>query len=379
MRKRNITAAALMVAFGLSIAQAGAQDIVIGGVFPLTGGVSYDGQTDMNGAKTAVEEINAAGGVLGRKIKFVTEDGACNPTNSVGAAEKLISQQKVVALIGALCSSATGAVAETVRKYKIPQITGVSTAERLTEEGNPWFFRATTTTKLNGMSLAQPLLEMSGGKKKIAFIVTSDDWGRSAVAAYGDAFRKLGASIVATEYFDRNDTDFTEHLTKIRAAAPDVIFSVGGFQNAANVTIQARQLGINIPILGEGAFCSDSWAKLVGGFTANVVGILEWVPGIADEANTKFIQNYQKAFKEIPTKFSAAGYNTMHILADAIRRAGSTDPEALRKALAETDYKGIMGRYRFDAKGQAYDFDVLLVEWKDGKSVVKRKAEIAKQ
>jgi branched-chain amino acid transport system substrate-binding protein len=379
MRKRNITAAALMVAFGLSIAQAGAQDIVIGGVFPLTGGVSYDGQTDMNGAKTAVEEINAAGGVLGRKIKFVTEDGACNPTNSVGAAEKLISQQKVVALIGALCSSATGAVAEAVRKYKIPQITGVSTAERLTEEGNPWFFRATTTTKLNGMSLAQPLLEMSGGKKKIAFIVTSDDWGRSAVAAYGDAFRKLGASIVATEYFDRNDTDFTEHLTKIRAAAPDVIFSVGGFQNAANVTIQARQLGINIPILGEGAFCSDSWAKLVGGFTANVVGILEWVPGIADEANTKFIQNYQKAFKEIPTKFSAAGYNTMHILADAIRRAGSTDPEALRKALAETDYKGIMGRYRFDAKGQAYDFDVLLVEWKDGKSVVKRKAEIAKQ
>jgi branched-chain amino acid transport system substrate-binding protein len=379
MRKRNITAAALMVAFGLSIAQAGAQDIVIGGVFPLTGGVSYDGQTDMNGAKTAVEEINAAGGVLGRKIKFVTEDGACNPTNSVGAAEKLISQQKVVALIGALCSSATGAVAETVRKYKIPQITGVSTAERLTEEGNPWFFRATTTTKLNGMSLAQPLLEMSGGKKKIAFIVTSDDWGRSAVAAYGDAFRKLGASIVATEYFDRNDTDFTEHLTKIRAAAPDVIFSVGGFQNAANVTIQARQLGINIPILGEGAFCSDSWAKLVGGFTANVVGILEWVPGIADEANTKFIQNYQKAFKSIPTKFSAAGYNTMHILADAIRRAGSTDPEALRKALAETDYKGIMGRYRFDAKGQAYDFDVLLVEWKDGKSVVKRKAEIAKQ
>jgi branched-chain amino acid transport system substrate-binding protein len=363
----------------LSIAQAGAQDIVIGGVFPLTGGVSYDGQTDMNGAKTAVEEINAAGGVLGRKIKFVTEDGACNPTNSVGAAEKLISQQKVVALIGALCSSATGAVAETVRKYKIPQITGVSTAERLTEEGNPWFFRATTTTKLNGTSLAQTLLEMSGGKKKIAFIVTSDDWGRSAVAAYGDAFKKLGASIVATEYFDRNDTDFTEHLTKIRAAAPDVIFSVGGFQNAANVTIQARQLGINIPILGEGAFCSDSWAKLVGGFTANVVGILEWVPGIADEANTKFIQNYQKAFSEMPTKFSAAGYNTMHILADAIRRAGSTDPEALRKALAETDYKGIMGRYRFDAKGQAYDFDVLLVEWKDGKSVVKRKAEIAKQ
>src|SRR3954451_13715814 len=333
----------------------------------------------MNGAKTAMEEINAAGGVLGRKIKFVTEDGACNPSQSVAAAEKLISQQKVVALIAALCSSGSGAVAEVVRKYKIPQITGVSTAERLTEEGNPRFFRATTTTKLNGTSLGEPLLAMVGGAKKIAFIVTSDDWGRSAVTAYGDAFKKLGASVVATEYFDRNDTDFTEHLTKIRAAAPDVIFSVGGFQNAANVTIQARQLGITIPVLGEGAYCSDPWAKLVGNFTQNTVGILEWMPGLDDEANKTFIANYRKAFNELPTKFSAAGYNSMHILADAIRRAGSTEPEALRKALAETDYTGIMGRYRFDAKGQAYDFNVFLTEWKDGKSVVTKTAQIAKQ
>jgi branched-chain amino acid transport system substrate-binding protein len=220
---------------------------------------------------------------------------------------------------------------------------------------------------------------MIGGAKKVAFIVTSDDWGRSAVTAYGDAFKKLGVNVVGTEYFDRNDTDFTEHLTKMRVAAPDVIFSVGGFQNAANVTMQARQLGLTVPILGEGAYCSEPWAKLVGGFTDKTIGILEWVSSLDDGANKTFIQNYQKAFKELPTKFSAAGYNTMHILADAIRRAGSTDPEALRKALAETDYTGIMGRYRFDPKGQAYGFDVFLAEWKDGKSVMKSKAQIAQQ
>jgi branched-chain amino acid transport system substrate-binding protein len=379
LRTKNLAVLTTASALFLGIVQAKAQDIVIGGVFPLTGGVSYDGQTDMNGAKTAVEEINAAGGVLGRKIRFVAEDGACNPSQSVAAAEKLVSQQKVVAVIGALCSSATGAVSEVVRKYKLPLITGVSTAERLTEEGNPWFFRATTTTGINGASLGKPILEMAGGAKKIAFIVTSDDWGRSAVTAYGAAFKKNGATVVATEYFDRNDTDFTEHLTKIRAAAPDAIFSVGGFQNAANVTTQARQLGITVPILGEGAFCSEPWAKLVGGFTTNTVGILEWVPGIEDAPNKTFIQNYQKAFKELPTKFSAAGYNTMHIMANAIRKAGSTDPEAVRKAMTETDYTGIMGRYRFDAKGQAYDFNVFLVEWKDGKNAVKRIAQIEKQ
>src|SRR5262249_44702042 len=156
---------------------------------------------------------------------------------------------------------------------------------------------------------------------KIAFIVTSDDWGRSAVAAYGAAFEKLGAEIVAREYFDRNDTDMTVSLTKIRAARPDAIFSVGGFQNAANVTMQARQLGITVPMLGEGAFATAPWAKLVGSFTTNVVGILEWVPGIDDAVNKRFIEGYNRLFKDEPTKFSAAGYNTVHILAEAIRRA----------------------------------------------------------
>jgi len=376
MLRESILAVALTL--GVTAAHAADAEIVVGAVYPLSGGVSYDGQTELNGAKVALEEINAAGGVLGKKIKLVAEDGACNPGHSVTSAEKLITNDHVVAILGALCSSATGAVSESVKKYKLPLISGVSTAERLTETGNPWFFRATTTTSLNGASLGKALMEISKAKR-IAFIVTSDDWGRSAVKAYGDALKALGAQIVAEEYFDRNDTDFTEHLTKIRAAKPDAIFSVGGFQNAGNVTTQARQLGLTVPILGEGAFCSATWAKLVGSFTDNVTGIIEWVPEIDTAMNKKFMDEYQKAFKEAPTKFSAAGYNTMHILAAAIKRAGSTDPEKLREALAQTDYESLMGRYRFDAKGQAYGFNVYLVAWKDGHSLVKQKVEIAKQ
>jgi branched-chain amino acid transport system substrate-binding protein len=370
-----LTTAVVLSASASAYAQ---EDIVIGAIYPLSGGVSYDGQTNLNGAKVAVEEINAAGGVLGRKLRLVSEDGACNPNQSVAAAEKLISTEKVVAVLGALCSSATGAVSETVKKYKLPLITGVSTAERLTESGNPWFFRATTTTKINGASLSTALLGTDPAKK-VAFIVTSDDWGRSAATAYGAAFEKLGAKIVATEFFDRNDTDMTISLTKIRATRPDVIFSVGGFQNAANVTMQARQLGITVPILGEGAFATEPWAKLASAFTTNVVGILEWVPGIDDAVNKRFVDGYQRLVKEAPTKFSAAGYNTIQILADAIRRAGSTEAEALRKAISQTDYAGIMGRYRFDDHGQAYDFNIFLVEWKNGRSTLLRSAQIAKQ
>ncbi|HEX9463023.1 MAG TPA: ABC transporter substrate-binding protein [Alphaproteobacteria bacterium] len=376
MKSWALIAAAAVLALTIGPARAD-DEIAIGLIAPLSGGVAYDGQSKLNGALVAAEEINAKGGILGKKIKIIAEDGACNPGQSVAGAEKLIARDHVVALIGALCSSGTGAVSETVRKYKLPLITGVSTAERLTEEGNPWFFRATTTTKLNGQSLGKTLSDMSHAKK-IAFVVTSDDWGHSAAEAYGASMKALGASIVATEYFGREDTDFTEHLTKVRAAGADTVFSVGGFQNAANVTTQARQLGFSGPILGEGAFCTETWAGLVKDFTGNVIGILEWVTGIDDDVNKRFIANYQRAYKELPTKFSAAGYNTMSILAAALARAGTTEPEALRKAIAATDYTGLMGNYRFDEKGQAYNFNMFLTVWKDGKSTVVGTAQIAK-
>ncbi|MDF2120384.1 ABC transporter substrate-binding protein [Roseiarcaceae bacterium H3SJ34-1] len=353
-------------------------EIVIGTIYPLSGGLALDGQSNLNGARLAADEINAAGGLLGKKVKVLSEDGACNPAQSVSAAEKLLTKDNVVALLGASCSSATGAVAETIRKYNRPLITGVSTAERLTEEGNPWFFRATTTTKLNGMSLGKTLMEVTKAKK-VAFVVTSDDWGRSAAPAYGEAFKALGATVVATEFFDRAQTDLTEYLTKARAAGADAVFSVGGFQNAGNLTSQARQIGFNGPIMGEGAFCTEPWAKLVGAFTNNVIGILEWVPGIDDAANKTFTEGYKKAFKEAPTKFSAAGYNTAHILMDAIKRANSTEPEALRKALAATDYTGIMGNYKFDQKGQGYNFNMFLVKWQNGDSAVLEATKISKQ
>jgi branched-chain amino acid transport system substrate-binding protein len=355
-----------------------AQNIVIGSVYPLTGGVSYDGITKLNGAKLALDEINAKGGVLGRQLTLQAEDGACNPAQSVASAEKLVTQSKVIALLGAICSSATGAIAEVAMKYKIPLVTGVSTAEKLTEQGNPYFFRATTTTSINGMSLGNAILAAAPGKR-VAFLVTSDDWGRSAAQAYGKALQSRGAEIVATEYFDRSETDFAALLTKIRSRQPEIVFATGGFQNAANVTTQARQMGMQMPIVGEGAFTSEAYNKLVGPFTDNVVGILEWVSAINSPANKKFVDGYQAKYKEVPTKFSVAGYQTVHLLAQAITRAGSTDPVKLRDALRQSSYDGITGNYRFDDKGQAYNFNMYLVSTKQGKTSVLSTVSIPKQ
>jgi len=356
-----------------------AQPIRIGAVYPLTGGVSYDGITKLNGAKLAVDEINAKGGVLGRPIELLSEDGACNPAQSVASAEKLITQSKVVALLGAICSSATGAIGETIKKYKIPLVSGVSTAERLTEQNNPYFFRATTTTTLNGKSMGETLAKIANGKR-VAFIVTSDDWGRSAAQSYGDSLKARGAEIVATEFFDRAETDFAAMLTKIRAAKPDAIFSTGGFQNAANVTKQARQMGLQQVIIGEGAFTSEAYNKLADPFTDNVFGIIEWVSVIDSAQNRKFIDDYKAKFKEIPTKFSVAGYQTVYILAQAIQRAGSTDGEKITAALKATNYDGLTGNYRFDDKGQAYNFNMYIVaNVNKGQNQVREVVKIGKQ
>lgn len=379
-QQRNSAIAILVgaVAFALSTLSS-AQAIRIGAVYPLTGGVSYDGITKLNGAKLAVDEINAKGGVLGRPIELLSEDGACNPAQSVASAEKLITQSKVVALLGAICSSATGAIGETIKKYKIPLISGVSTAERLTEQNNPYFFRATTTTTLNGKSMGETLSKIANGKR-VAFIVTSDDWGRSAAQSYGDSLKARGAEIVATEYFDRAETDFAAMLTKIRAAKPDAIISTGGFQNAANVTKQARQMGLQQVIIGEGAFTSEAYNKLVDPFTDNVFGIIEWVSVIDSAQNRKFIDDYKAKYKEIPTKFSVAGYQTVYILAQAIQRAGSTDGEKIAAALKATNYDGLTGNYRFDDKGQAYNFNMYIVaNVNKGQNQVREVVKIGKQ
>ena len=357
-----------------SAAQA-ADDINVGIIDPLSGGVAFDGTTDLQGAKMAVEEINAAGGVLGAKINLIPEDGACNPAQSVAAAEKLITQSKVVALLSAMCSSATGAAAEVTRKYQVPMLSAMSGAPSLTEQGNQWFFRATSTTSLSGKYFAKALADYSGAKK-VALLVTTDDWGRAVVENYGKAFQNMGIQVVATEYFDRNTSDFTDLMTKIRASGADTIIANGGVQIAANVTNQARQLGFTGPIVGEGSFGTEPWAKLVGKFTDKVAGIIEWAPSINDDQNKKFVADYQKKYNALPTQYSATGYNAVYMLADALKRAGRADREALRKALAETDFTGLKGNFKFNAKGQAYNFYMYLIEWKDGKSVVAKTATI---
>jgi branched-chain amino acid transport system substrate-binding protein len=353
------------------------EPVRIGVVQPLTGPVAYDGNIYVNTVKMIVEDLNAKGGVLGRPIELVVEDGACNPAQSVNAAEKLVVRDKVVTLLGAFCSTSTAAMMEVAKKYKIPHITGISTAAQLTEQGNPYFFRAVATTPMLGEAFGGELPAAVKGKR-FAFLVINDDWGRSMVNSYPKPIERAGGQIVATEYFQPSELQFLSHITNLKSANPDAIILAANTQHAVALSKQIRELGITAPLIGEGAWTSDSYLKLAGPAAEGVYGLVEYVYTIQNPINDAFVKQYQARFKDYPTKFAGAAHNALHIAVDAIRRAGAADPEKIRAALEKTDYTGLVGNIRFDEKHQAYGQTVYLALVKNGVPQVVKTARISK-
>ncbi len=357
---------------------AGAQQTVrIGVVQPLTGPVAYDGNIYVNTVKMIVEDMNAKGGVLGKPIELMVEDGACNPAQSVNAAEKLVVRDKVVALLGAFCSTSTAAMMEVSKKYKIPHITGISTAAQLTEQGNPYFFRAVATTPMLGNAFGAQL-PATVKAKRFAFLVLNDDWGRSMVASYPKSIQSAGGEIVGTEFFQQSDLQFLSQITKLKGANPDAIILAANTQQAAALSKQIRELGVTVPLIGEGSWTSDSYLKLAGPAAEGVYGLVEYVYTIQNPINDAFVKQFHAKLNDNPSKFAGAAHNAINIIVDAIRRAGAADPEKIRAALQKTDYNGLVGNIKFDEKNQAYGQTVYAAQVRNGVPQVVMTAKIAK-
>ena len=344
-----------------------AEPIKIGLVQPLTGSVAYNGTTDVNGAKVAVQQRNQAGGVLGRPIELVVEDGQCQPAASVNAAEKLIQQNKVVALAGAFCSSATAAIMPIATNNHIPLVTGVSSAADLTERGNTWFFRATETDALLAKAFAQ-ILHDQLKLQNVAYIAVNDDWGRGGVQGFQTEMGALGAKVAMTEYFEHGTTDFTTLLTRLRSSGADGVFVAAETQDGASFVTQAAEFGIDMKIFGVGSWATADFMKLAGPAADGIYAAVPYAATMETPKNAVFVQAYNAA--EMPGKYGAAGYNSLNIIMDAIQRAGGTEPEKVRTALEQTDYEGPNGHFTFDAKHQAVGFSVVLARLEHGKAVV---------
>jgi branched-chain amino acid transport system substrate-binding protein len=354
-----------------------AQDIKIGVIQPLTGPLAFDGNADVKGAQLAAKEINARGGVLGKKIELVVEDGQCKPAESVGAAEKLIFRDKVPVIMGAFCSGATLAIMPVVEKNRIPLVTGVSSSPKLTEVRHEWFFRNAETEALTAQAFSR-VLHKDLKLNNAYFLAVNDDWGRGTVMAFEGNWKKAGGKIAGVEYVDRAANDFYTPLTKIRALRPDIIIVAAESQAGSIIAKQAKELGVKSRIFGVGAWATPTFMELAGDAANGLLAGVVYAPTQPGERNKAFVAAHTAEYKEAPGKYSAAGYNTIHIIAQAIQRAGAPDPAKIRAALEKTDYTGPNGRVRFDDKHQAYGHELVLVELQNKVPTVKATSVIQK-
>lgn len=343
--------------------------IRIGLSAPFTGPAAAAAEWEKWGVDHAVEEINASGGLLGRKVEIVSLDNRCNPTEGANTARKLV-QEKVTAIVGGHCSSATLAMMPIVQEAKVPMITGVSSSPKIGEMsgagGNPFIFRISP----DDLRMAQGLTEYLGAKKlykTVAIIAEDSDFGRGGAATFTPLAQKAGMTIVSTDFAPQMTPDFTPLLTRVAMRKPDAIavFMLGG--DSLNLVRTGMQMGLKIPYTGRAELGGKNMEIIEAGGMEGSVSAWTYSPEIDSPANRKFAAAMLARHKIPATLQSWAGYDSVQVIAQAIRDARSDDPVRVRDAMAKVKITGLHGRpLVFDAHNQAGRL-VVLQQVKDKK------------
>jgi branched-chain amino acid transport system substrate-binding protein len=362
------TAASLFSLLSLpSCKSKGGDTINIGEVAAMTGGTATFGQSSHNGTQMAVDEINAAGGLLGKQVKLFTEDDQSKQGEAGIVAKKLISRSKVIALLGEVASGRSLEMAPIAQTAGVPMISPASTNPKVTQAGD-YVFRVCFIDPFQGTVMSK--FALSKGWKKVAILTDSkQDYSVGLTEFFKKHFAANGGTITGEQSYGSGDKDFKAQLTAIKGGAPDAIFASGYYNEAALIAVQARELGITVPILGGDGWDSPSLIE-VGGkamegcFFSNHFSNEDQSPAIQ-----KFVKNYETKHGAKPDAMAALGYDSANILFDAIKRANSVDGAALRTAIATTkDYPGITGSITLDAERNASKPAVILAV-KNGKVV----------
>jgi branched-chain amino acid transport system substrate-binding protein len=331
-------------------------EIVVGEYGSLTGSEANFGQSTHNGVMMAAEEINAAGGIKGKKVRVVNYDDQ-GKTSEVGTAvTRLITNDNVLAVIGEVASSLSIAGGQIAQQHGVPMISPSSTNPKVTEVGD-FIFRVCYTDDFQGYVMAKFATDAKDkgglGIKKVAILVDQRQAYAQGLAKYfEEALVKLGGSVAAKESYQGGDQDFSAQLTKIKGAAPEAVYIPGYYTDVANVAKQARGLGVAVPLLG-----GDGWESVAemgvdalnGNYYSNHYSTDEARPEVK-----AFVDKYQKKHGRIPDSLAALGYDAMMLLKNASERATAIDRKSVRDALAQTkDFQGVTGKITIDAKRNA--------------------------
>lgn len=386
MKKKWVSMASLLVGvtmLGSLVAGCGgatssnSKEIKIGANFEMTGGIANFGNQTVNGIKLAFKEANANGGVLGKQLTLVVADNKSEPSEAADAITKLITQDKVKAVLGPVSSSNVLATTQIAQDNKVPVITATATNPKVTFDNGQvksQIFRGCFIDPFQGTVMANFAAKSLKAKTAAIYVDNSSDYSKGLAQFFEESFVKNGGTIVAKEAFLQKDQDFKATLTKIKATNPEVIFIPAYYEEVGKIAKQARELGITQALLGTDGWDDPKLVEIAGaaalnnGFFSN-----HYSPQDTDPNVVKFVEAYKKEYGQEPSALAALGYDSALMLIDAIKRAGSDDPAKIRDALEQT--KGLQvstGIISLDANHNPIK-SAVVIEMKDGKQVFKEK------
>lgn len=348
-------AALSLLAVGCGKTATDSNEIKIGANVELTGNVANYGQQALSGFQLAIKEANDAGGINGKKITLVVADNKSEASEATNAMTKLITQDKAVTIFGPVTSSNFIAASQVAQDNKIPAVTPSATNAKVTVDDSgkvkPYNFRACFTDSFQGTVMATFAANSLKTKTAAIFIDNSSDYSKSLAEVFEKVFTQNGGKIIAKEAYLQKDTDFRAALTKLKAVNPETIFIPGYYEEVGKIAKQARELGISAPLLGTDGWTDSKLVEIAGVEALNNSYYSNHFSAENKDATAvKFIEAYKKEYGKDPNVFAALGYDSGLMVIDAIKRAGSADPQKIKEALEQTkNFQASTGVLSLDA------------------------------
>ena len=327
--------------------------IKIGGIGPLEGAASTYGQSVKEGADLYIEEINKAGGVSGKQVELIFEDDQAEPNSSIQAFNKLVDNDKVVAILGPVTSGATAAVAPNATTKKIPLITPTATAPKITKDGGEFVFRGCFVDSFQGEILAKYAYENLEKKTAAVLYNAGSDYSKGIAESFKKDFEAKGGEIAEYLSYNDKDTDYNAQLTKIKASNPDVLVLPDYYNVVGLIAKQARDKGIKSQLLGGDGWESEELINIGKEAVNGALYINHYYSGDEDKSVKNFVDGYKAKYNKEPDAFAALAYDTIKVLLQGIEDAGSTDPVAIKDALAKVEINSVTGNIKFNSERAA--------------------------
>ena len=375
----GLVAMSMMALLTTGCGNTNSNEITSGANLEMTGNTATFGQSATNGAKLAIKQVNAKGGVLGKQITLVVADNKSDTAEAANAMQKLATQDKVIASIAPIASSSVMAAAQVNESAKILSISPTASNPNVTvdpETGKvrDYLFRATFIDPFQGAVMANFAKNTLKAQKAAVYIENSSDYAKGLGKFFKETFVQNGGNIVSDEAYLAKDTDFKATLTKIKASNPDVIFVPGYYQEVGMIIKQAREIGITVPILGADGWDSAKLPEIAGAEALNNTFFSNhYSPDDNSPEIKNFVEAYKAEYGQVPDAFAALSYDATMMIIEAIKRAGVEDSVKVKDELAKTkDYQGVSGSITLDEKHNAVK-GVVVIEMKNGIQAFKEK------